>query len=245
MILAKIRLISFGLIFFINKQRLRTIFAFRMVYRFKIWFEDMEDIVRWIEIKPSHTFLDFNNIIQEAIGYDNKELASFFVSDDRWRRISEVKKAKPSGDADLTGNANAPLMGETKLRTCVNDPHQRFIYVFDYNAQWTLLCELISIEESNEKQTYPRIYRSEGKAPRQHNEGKFKMLDDNEFDTLAEKILAAKGVKSLLVEHEEELLDEEDDDLDDGLDDDEGEDEDHDELGFGALGEGIDADDLK
>jgi len=243
-ILAKIRLIFFDFIFFIDNQRLRTIFAFRMIYRFKIWFEDMEDIVRWIEIKPSHTFLDFNNIIQAAIGFDNKELASFFVSDDRWRRISEVKKAKPTGDTDITGNANAPLMSETKLRTCVNDPHQRFIYVFDYNAQWTLLCELISIEESNEKQAYPRIYRNEGKAPRQHNEGKFKMLDDNEFDTLAEKILAAKGVKSLLVEHEEELLEEDDDDLDDDLDNEEEED-DHDEFDFGALGEGIDADDLK
>ena len=62
--------------------------------------------------------------------------------------------------------------------------------------------------------------------------------------TLAEKILAAKGVKSLLVEHEEELLEEDDDDLDDDLDEDE-EDEDHDKFGFGALGEGIDADDLK
>ena len=52
-------------------------------------------------------------------------------------------------------------------------------------------------------------------------------------------------MKSLLVEHEEELLAEDDDDLDDDLDDDEEEDEDHDEFGFGALGEGIDADDLK
>jgi hypothetical protein len=70
------------------------------------------------------------------------------------------------------------------------------------------------------------------------------MLDDNEFDTLAEKILAAKGIKSLLVEHEEELLAEDDNDLDDDLEDDEDE-EDNDEFGFGALGEGIDADDLK
>ncbi|MFZ9430918.1 MAG: hypothetical protein ACO27G_02580 [Bacteroidia bacterium] len=69
------------------------------------------------------------------------------------------------------------------------------------------------------------------------------MLDDNEFDSLAEKILAAKGIKSLLVEHEEELLAEDDDDLDDDLD--EEEEEDNDEFGFGALGEGIDADDLK
>ena len=209
-------------IFFIEKQTLRTIFVTLMIYRFKVWFEDMDDIIRWIEIKPSHTFLDFNNIIQEAIGFDNKEAASFFVSDDRWRKISEIKKAKPENiENDLTGNMDTPLMADTKIRTFVDDPHQHFIYIFDYNVQWTLMCELIGIEPSVEKQVYPKIYRSEGKPPRQHNDSKFKMLDDNEFDALAEKILAAKGVKSLLMEHEEELLDEDDDDdLDDDLDDD-------------------------
>lgn len=235
-------------IFFIEKQILITIFAIYMVYRFKVWFDDMDDIVRWIEIKPSHTFMDFNNIIQEAIGFDNKEAASFFISDDRWRKISEIKKEKPTQrDSDLTGNLDAPLMADTKIRTCVNDPHQHFIYIFDYQVQWTLMCELISIEASNEKQDYPRIYRTEGKPPRQHNDSKFKMLDDNEFDALAEKILAAKGMKSLLVEHEEELLAaDDDDDLDDDFDDDEeGDDEDHDEFGFNDLSTGIDADDLK
>ena len=236
-------------IFFIDKQTLRTIFAFYMVYRFKVWFDDMDDIVRWIEIRPSHTFMDFHNIIQEAIGFDNKEAASFFVSDDRWRKISEIKKEKPAhAEGDLTGNLDASLMADVKIRTCVNDPHQHFIYIFDYNVQWTLMCELISIEASSDKHDYPRVYRTEGKPPRQHNDSKFKMLDDNEFDALAEKILAAKGVKSLLVEHEEELLaaDDDEDDLDVDLDDDEdGDDEDHDEFGFSGLSNGIDADDLK
>lgn len=234
-------------IFFIEKQTLRTIFVTLMIYRFKVWFEDMDDIIRWIEIKPSHTFLDFNNIIQEAIGFDNKEAASFFVSDDRWRKISEIKKAKPENiENDLTGNMDTPLMADTKIRTFVDDPHQHFIYIFDYNVQWTLMCELIGIEPSVDKQVYPKIYRSEGKPPRQHNDSKFKMLDDNEFDALAEKILAAKGVKSLLMEHEEELLDEDDDDdLDDDLDDDDDSDENDDEFGFNDLSNGIDADDLK
>jgi hypothetical protein len=72
------------------------------------------------------------------------------------------------------------------------------------------------------------------------------MLDNNEFDALAEKILAAKGIKSLLVEHEEELIAAVDDeDLNDDLDDEEGDDEDHDEFGFNDLSNGIDADDLK
>lgn len=77
------------------------------------------------------------------------------------------------------------------------------------------------------------------------------MLDNNEFDALAEKILAAKGIKSLLVEYEEELIAAVDDeDLNDDLgdeegDDAEGDDADHDEFGFNDLSNGIDADDLK
>lgn len=237
---------------------IQTIFALLMVYRFKIWFDDIDDVYRWIEIKPSHTFLDLNNIIQESIGFDDLGDASFFISDDRWRRNSEIIKTSPATKDNLAGDESTSLMAETKIRSCINDPHQRFIYVFDNTAQWTLFCELISIEESSGKHTYPRVYRTEGKAPRQHNEGKFNMLDDNEFDTLAEKILAAKGVKSLLVEHEEEMLailnkgivgdvdDDVDDDIIDDVDHEEEEDaEDHDEFGFGALSEGIDPEELK
>jgi len=68
------------------------------------------------------------------------------------------------------------------------------------------------------------------------------MLDDDEFDALAEKILAAKNAKALLIDHEEELLDE-DDDFED--EDDEDEDDNNDEFGFGEFQDGLDADDLK
>ena len=39
-----------------------------MVYRFKVWFENNDEVIRWIDIKPSQTFLDFHNAIQDAIG---------------------------------------------------------------------------------------------------------------------------------------------------------------------------------
>ncbi len=178
-----------------------------MVYRFKVWFEEIEDVVRWIEIKPSHSFQQFHTIIQESIGFDNKELASFFVSDNQWRRISEIILSKSDKDDSGIGNLDAPLMSETKLRMLVNDPHQRFIYVFDYSALWTFQCELIGIEEHNDKYAYPRVYKSLGKSPRQRDESKFNMLNDAEFDALAEKILASKGVQKLVIEPEQELFD--------------------------------------
>ena len=47
-----------------------------MIYRFKIWFEHKDEVIRWIDIKPSQTFLDFHEAIQDAIGFDKKELSS-------------------------------------------------------------------------------------------------------------------------------------------------------------------------
>jgi len=90
------------------------------------------------------------------------------------------------------------LLKDAKLRDYINDPHQRFIFVYDYLANWTFHCELISIEETKTTLNYPAVIKSEGIAPRQREDNKFKLLDDNEFDELAAKILASKGIQNEL-----------------------------------------------
>jgi hypothetical protein len=198
-----------------------------MVYRFKVWFENNDEVIRWIDIKPSQTFSDFHNAIQDAIGFDKKELASFYISDSKWKRLFEIMLEDmtdgENGDDDLP----VVTMVQAKLRDYINDPHQRFIYVSDYLANWTMLIELLSIEESSKDLIYPRLFRSEGKAPRQREDSKFKMLDDSEFDALAAKILASKGIQNELTQEfsalETDAEEEEDDDefgLDDDLDED-------------------------
>ncbi|MBL7811179.1 MAG: hypothetical protein JNL57_03060 [Bacteroidetes bacterium] len=198
-----------------------------MVYRFKVWFEDMEDIVRWIDIKPSHTFLDFHNILQESIGFDKKELASFYLSDEKWRKLMEIT-LEDMGEAEKDADPKL-LMKNAKLRDFINDPHQRFVYVSDFLVMWTLYCELLSINDEAPKKEYPLVFRSEGKAPRQREDNRFKMVEDNEFDALAAKILAAKGGKNIMEGAEEELVEDAGE-----------EDEEEDEFGFKSLGESND-----
>ncbi len=172
-----------------------------MVYRFKIWFEHMDDIIRWIDIKPSQTFFDFHEAIQDAIGFDKKELASFYVSDSKWKRLFEIMlEDMTDGNEQDEDALPVVLMKSAHLRDYVNDPHQRFVYVTDYLANWTLNVELLSIEESSSSMSYPCVFRSEGKAPRQREDSKFKMLDDSEFDAIAAKILANKGIKNELTD---------------------------------------------
>lgn len=200
-----------------------------MVYRFKIWFENQEDIIRWIDAKPSTTFFDFHNAIQDAIGFDKKELASFYVSDAKWKRLFEIMLEDMSDNDGSEEALPVALMHNSKLREYVNDPHQRFIYVTDYLANWTLYIELLSIADSSDKVTYPNLFKSEGKAPRQREDSKFKLLDDNEFDALASKILATKGIKNELADELSELEVDDDDDEDDD-----------DELGFNSYGDSTD-----
>jgi len=205
-----------------------------MVYRFKIWFENQEDIIRWIDAKPSTTFFDFHNAIQDAIGFDKKELASFYVSDAKWKRLFEIMLEDMSDIEGSEDEIPVILMQNAKLREYVNDPHQRFIYVSDYLANWTLNIELLSIADSDPKLTYPNLFKSEGKAPRQREDSKFKLLDDNEFDALAAKILATKGIKNELTAELSELE----------VDEDDSEDEDEDELGFKSYGDSTDEMDM-
>lgn len=209
-------------------------FCPKMVYRFKIWFEDMEDIVRMIDIKPNHTFLDFHNIIQESIGFDKKEFSSFYISDDKWRKLMEISlEDMDMGEKEDESDNISVLMKDSRLRDFINDPHQRFVYITDFVANWTLFCELQTITDEVAGKSYPLVYRSEGKAPRQREDSKFKLLDENEFDALAAKILAAKG-GNIMEGAEEELV--EDEDSADDEDDDFGFDE---FTGDGDLDEGF------
>lgn len=193
-----------------------------MVYRFKIWFENQDDVIRWIDIKPSQTFKQLHEAIQSAIGFDGKELASFYISDSRWKRLSEIMLE------DMTEGENelpTITMEMARLRDYINDPHQRFIYVTDYLANWTLLCEMQSIEDPKANTTYPLLVKSEGKSPRQREDSKFKMLDDSEFDAIAAKILASKGIQNELTAEfnslsQEGLAADEDDDDDDDFSED-------------------------
>ncbi len=72
-----------------------------MNYRFKVWFEEDEDINRTIDIHPSATFLEFHNIIIDSISFNKKEQSSFYISDDNWRKGKEVTLEDATGKKSL------------------------------------------------------------------------------------------------------------------------------------------------
>ena len=144
------------------------------VYKFKIVVEDNEDIYREIEILSVQTFEEFHNCIQDAYGFDAKHAASFFVSDDYWRKDQEItlRKEDLELDADEIKMMVAPkkLMAVTKIAKYIDNPRQRFLYVFDPAVKWTFCIELMKILPDNPKSKYPSCVRTLGKSPKQYKQ---------------------------------------------------------------------------
>ena len=153
------------------------------IYKFKIIVEDNDDIYREIEIKSGQTFDDFHNAIQEAFAFDKKHAASFFVSDDYWRKDQEItlRKEDIALDEDEIKEGVSPkkLMIDTKIAKFIESPRQRFMYVFDPIAKWSFCIELMKILPDNPAGKFPSCVRTIGKSPKQY---KVKLNPENELD---------------------------------------------------------------
>lgn len=157
------------------------------LYRFKVVFEEFDDVQRIIDIKSNQTFEDLHIAIQEAIGFDKSQLASFYFSDDTWKKGQEITLEDMSDD----GNSKIPIMSKSRLCDLIYDPHQKFVYVFDFMEMWTFLIELVSISTKEDpKIKYPSCVRSVGVAPKQHDKSnRFGIVDENEFDEITKNYL--------------------------------------------------------
>jgi Plasmid pRiA4b ORF-3-like protein len=173
------------------------------VYRFRVSLEDNDDISRDIDIKSVQSFEQFHIAIQEAFKFDAKHAASFFVSDDYWRKNQEITLRKddlPLEPEEIKlGVDPKKLMAETKIAKYIEQPHQRFVYIFDPVAQWSFLVEMVKIIDANPKINYPVCSRTQGTAPKQYKQ--IPIIKDEDLSPE----LGMAGLLSALEEPEEEI----------------------------------------
>lgn len=133
------------------------------VYRFKVTFEDYDDVVREIEIQSKQTFEDFHRTIQQSTGYTVEVSSSFYVSNDFWIKGEEIA-FMPSAKKTDRGVA---LMEKSKLSRFIDDPHQKFYYTYNFERPYDFHIELIKILLDDVTATvYPRVVKSVGDAPK-------------------------------------------------------------------------------
>lgn len=155
-----------------------------VVYRFRITFEDYDEVTRDIDIKSTQYFSDLHQAIQSAIGFDNTKSASFYMSNDHWLKGQEIS-TEPRTDRE--GNKSL-LMHEARLCDFIVDPHQKIYYTSDWDANWTFRIELVKIvPQGDQAKSYPLCVKSNGDAPKQYlivPNIKISAVEVDEFDKL-------------------------------------------------------------
>jgi len=193
------------------------------VFRFRVCFEEDDEVVRIFEMKSSQNLEDMLFAILRFVEFDSIHNASLFLSDDYWKKGREHIFLPEPGKEDIS------LFAATRLSTLINDPHQKMVLVYDFEAEWTLQIELIGLSPKEDpKKDYPLLVRAEGKAPKQYRI-KRKIgedLEEDEFDYLTKNLLSGE-----VAEQMEEQVDEGDTD---NLESEEGEDLDNDSDVLGA-----------
>ena len=141
-------------------------------YKFRLFFDEVEDFVRDYELLADQTFLDFHDIIIQSIGgLDGRELASFYICDSKWSKIKEITLLDMDDAEEEENHRQIPkiTMEEAVLSDLIDDPHQRLIYEYDFLNLKTFFIELLKFSEANNNSVYPRCTASTGEMPNQEN----------------------------------------------------------------------------
>lgn len=176
------------------------------VYKFRILSEDKtnQDVFRDIEIKSSQTFYDLHEIIVASFGFDNSQMASFYISDENWNKGKEITLF----DMGLKDNEDEILvMEKTSINNKITCVGSHLLYCYDFLNMKNFFIELIESKvKEDEKSFYPKVVYSQGELPKENPDNNLLTEED-----IANQMLKDAGFD---VDGEES-----DDDIFDGFDD--------------------------
>ena len=159
------------------------------ILKFRVYFEEDDSVYRDVAIRHTQAFFDLHEAILKSFEFDNKHGATFYRSNDHWQRGREISLEA----YDKPYKAPPLLMKETTIGSEIKDTNQKFIYVYDFNKNWTFLIELINVsKEENPKLSYPAVVRKEGIPPSQYGT---KSLLGERFADVEEKYDLTKGAE--------------------------------------------------
>ena len=143
-----------------------------IVYRFKVTFENNDDFVREIDLSADQNFFDFYSSIIENLKLDKNLSTAFFLCDHKYRKKKSISLPSEKVSSEIKGeeeeeNSDAIelTMDKCHLNEYIDDPHQRFLFIYDIAADWNFYIELIKILPVHNQNIYPQIVKSVGPTP--------------------------------------------------------------------------------
>ena len=170
------------------------------VLKFRVYWEEDDAIYRDVLVKHTQNFQDLHTIILKAFEFDQKHDATFYRSNDIWKRGREISKEV----YDREYKVPPLLMAETAISSEIIDTNQHFIYEYDFVKSWSFLIELIQViknADADMNLEYPLVSRIEGVGPMQYGT---KGLLGEKFADIEEKYDLNEGADGFGEEGEED-----------------------------------------
>ena len=148
-------------------------------YKFRVYFDEVEDFVRDIEILANDNFESLHNILYKSFGLEGNELASFSLCDSKWNKQNEITLIDMKDDEvedtpeydDEDGFATKThlpkyIMKDSILNKMISDPHQQILYEYDFLNPKVFYLELMKVAQAQDDIEYPRCTHKAQELPK-------------------------------------------------------------------------------
>ncbi|MDQ5854647.1 MAG: plasmid pRiA4b ORF-3 family protein [Chloroflexota bacterium] len=131
------------------------------LFRIKVSLAWQKRVWRVIEILDNQTLEDLHDAIQDAFGWDDDHLYSFYMSNRAWDNLTVI--ARPT-----EFEYDPPTADEVTPAQLDLQQGQKFLYIFDFGDDLRHNIEVMHIVTPPPPGEFPRIVLRQGKAPVQY-----------------------------------------------------------------------------
>ena len=127
-----------------------------MILRIRTILDVENDVLRDIEIDETSLLKDLHVSITKSYGFEGKEMASFFKTNETWDQGDEMSLIDLGVGKDYSNES---------LNKLFNSENNRLLYVYDFLALWTFFIEVMEVSENDKNIKYPNLVFSQGEVP--------------------------------------------------------------------------------
>ena len=184
------------------------------VYIFRVLAEEEETFLREIALSEDNTLLDFHTILTRSMNLDDRQLASFYLTNKQWEKQKEFtlmdmeieEYAKEREDDDMVP---VDVMSSVHIGDIIEDPKQRMLYEYNFVQPALFFISLIKIEKEDDNMVFPKILHSEGNIDSEQMRLFGDDMDDEAYQDLMEEGYDEDDLLELGLESDDDLYDDE------------------------------------
>lgn len=155
-------------------------------YKFKIFFDEVEDFVRDVDVLANSNFEEFHQFLYPCLGLSDNTFAVFSICDQKWNKQKEITLTDTSEEEDVEESPDYDeedtfstrtrlpkfVMKDAVLKDFITDPHQHILYEYDiidprtFNVDTkTFYIEFQKVAKTDNPEDFPRCTFQKGKLP--------------------------------------------------------------------------------